>query len=131
VTEQPEASAPAEQPVCCVCGGGPVTYRNYRDLPFCWPCADCQCAQNPCVRTGVNDPAVSTEISEPSDKAKCSGEEGFCPEHGFHRHSLKQPTAGYCPHCGRGDAGPDPEALEPPAGYVDPNPTIPSIDATA
>lgn len=64
MTEQPEASAPAEQPVCCVCGGGPVTYRNYRDLPFCWPCADCQCAQNPCVRTGANDPAVSAEPAE-------------------------------------------------------------------
>jgi hypothetical protein len=28
---------------------------------------------------------------EPDDPAACSGEEGFCPEHGFHRHSLKQP----------------------------------------
>jgi hypothetical protein len=45
--------------------------------------------------------------------------------------AIDDPAAGYCPHCGRGDAGPDPEALEPPAGYVDPNPTIPSIDATA
>lgn len=28
---------------------------------------------------------------EPSDPTQCDGEEGFCPEHGFHRHSLKQP----------------------------------------
>lgn len=28
---------------------------------------------------------------EPDDPTQCSGEEGVCPEHGFHRHSLKQP----------------------------------------
>jgi hypothetical protein len=48
-----------ETPVCCVCGGGPVTYRNYRDQPFCAHCANCQCAENPCIRTGVEDPEVS------------------------------------------------------------------------
>ncbi|MFI8360744.1 hypothetical protein ACIGD1_11350 [Streptomyces sp. NPDC085612] len=53
---------PACEP-CCVCGGGPVTYRNYKEQPFCWPCADCQCAQNPCVRTGINDPAVSEQAA--------------------------------------------------------------------
>lgn len=25
---------------CCVCGRGPVTYRNYREQPFCQTCAD-------------------------------------------------------------------------------------------
>lgn len=30
-------------------------------------------------------------IPEPPDPTQCSGEEGFCPEHGFHRHSLKEP----------------------------------------
>lgn len=107
---------------------------------------------------------------EPSDPTQCSGEEGFCPEHGYHRHSLKQadrgvassidaayairppaehcghilpgfftdrwtecvlrpghqgshanhegarwvekPAAGYCPHCGRGDAGPTADQYE-------------------
>ncbi|WP_030764824.1 DUF6085 family protein [Streptomyces sp. NRRL F-2664] len=92
-----------EEPACCVCGGGPVVYRNYRELPFCVHCADCQCTDNPCIRTGVNDPAVSAEVSEPPDSTKCSGEEGFCFEHGFHRHSLKQPAlpdvAGRCPAC--------------------------------
>ena len=34
---------------------------------------------------------MSTQIPETSDPTECSGEEGFCPEHGFHRHSLKQP----------------------------------------
>lgn len=48
---------------CCVCGGGPVAYRNYREQPFCQPCADCQCGEQPCVRTGVNDPAVSAETA--------------------------------------------------------------------
>lgn len=57
---------------CCVCGGGSVVYRNHRDLPFCWPCADCQCVENPCVRTGVNDPAVSKAAVERSDTTQRS-----------------------------------------------------------
>lgn len=44
---------------CCVCGGGPVTYHNYREQPFCNPCANCACDQDVCVRTGINDPAVA------------------------------------------------------------------------
>ncbi|MFG2412316.1 hypothetical protein [Streptomyces goshikiensis] len=71
-----------EESTCCVCGGGPVAYRNFRDQPFCAHCANCQCTQNPCVRTGVNDPAVSAE------------------------------AAGYCPDCGRGDAGPTADEYE-------------------
>jgi hypothetical protein len=27
-------------PVCCVCGSADVAYHNYRNQPFCWPCAD-------------------------------------------------------------------------------------------
>lgn len=67
----PQPEEPADQPApaatqatderCCVCGGSPVTYHNYRDQPFCWPCADCQCNQDVCVRTGINDPAVSAQ----------------------------------------------------------------------
>lgn len=35
---------------------------------------------------------MSTDAQpEPTDPTQCSGDEGFCPEHGFHRHSLKQP----------------------------------------
>jgi hypothetical protein len=71
-----------EEPACCVCGGGPVVYRNCLEQPFCVHCADCQCRQNPCIRTGVNDPAVSAA------------------------------AAGYCPQCGRGDAGPTADEYE-------------------
>lgn len=46
---------------CCVCAGGPVVYRNYREQPFCQHCADCRCGEDPCVRTGVNDPDVTEE----------------------------------------------------------------------
>jgi hypothetical protein len=46
---------------CCVCGGSPVVYRNFLERPFCRACADCQCGENPCVRTGINDPAVSRD----------------------------------------------------------------------
>lgn len=34
---------------------------------------------------------VTAAEPELSDPTQCSGDEGFCPEHGFHRHSLKQP----------------------------------------
>jgi hypothetical protein len=34
---------------------------------------------------------VTAAEPDPSDPTQCSGDEGFCPEHGFHRHSLKQP----------------------------------------
>lgn len=46
--------SPADQ--CCVCGSPDVTYRNYREQPFCWPCADCQCTLNPCVRQTLYGP---------------------------------------------------------------------------
>ncbi|MFE6551671.1 hypothetical protein ACFVHS_25170 [Streptomyces sp. NPDC057746] len=36
---------------CGVCGGIPVVYRNFKDQPFCWPCAVCDCGQDVCVRT--------------------------------------------------------------------------------
>ncbi|WP_327376222.1 hypothetical protein OG393_21085 [Streptomyces sp. NBC_01216] len=45
---------PAEQ--CCVCGSPNVTYHNYSQQPFCWPCADCQCALTPCVRETLYNP---------------------------------------------------------------------------
>lgn len=32
--------AVAAAPACCVCGSPDVTYRNYRDQPFCAACAD-------------------------------------------------------------------------------------------
>ncbi|MFD7682884.1 hypothetical protein [Streptomyces sp. NPDC060187] len=42
---------------------GPVVYYNFREQPFCQACANCGCAENPCVRTGINDPAVSSEAA--------------------------------------------------------------------
>jgi hypothetical protein len=32
--------AAAEHARCCMCGSIEVRYRNYREQPFCWPCAD-------------------------------------------------------------------------------------------
>jgi hypothetical protein len=29
-----------KQPRCCMCSSTDVRYRNYREQPFCWPCAD-------------------------------------------------------------------------------------------
>jgi len=31
---------PAEPPACCVCDSREVVYRNYREQPFCSPCAE-------------------------------------------------------------------------------------------
>ncbi|MFI0929683.1 hypothetical protein ACH4TP_38030 [Streptomyces sp. NPDC021012] len=42
---------------CCVCGSPDVTYRNYREQPFCWPCANCRCGLTPCVRETLYKPA--------------------------------------------------------------------------
>lgn len=47
------------------------------------------------VMTELRRLAAETQQQEPepNDPTQCSGEEGFCPEHGFHRHSLKQDAA--------------------------------------
>lgn len=34
---------------CCGCEGGPITYRNYRDQPFCQRCADGQPVGAACI----------------------------------------------------------------------------------
>jgi hypothetical protein len=62
---QTGTAAPGER--CCVCGGPETPYENYRGLLFCWPCADCPCGQIPCVRTGINDPAVSATAATDPD----------------------------------------------------------------
>lgn len=38
--EQPIPYALTEPARCCMCGSADVRYRNYREQPFCWPCAD-------------------------------------------------------------------------------------------
>lgn len=40
---------------CCVCGDTTVSYRNYREQPFCYLCANCQCGKSPCIRTTTED----------------------------------------------------------------------------
>jgi hypothetical protein len=61
----------------------------------------------PTAGAGQADQPPTTQ-PEPDDPTQCSGEEGFCPEHGFHRHSLKQPateareTVHACPPDGSG-----------------------------
>lgn len=57
----PDAPDQSAEATCCVCAGSPAVYRNYRDQPFCAHCANCQCGENPCVRTGVNDRAISSD----------------------------------------------------------------------
>jgi hypothetical protein len=38
--EQPIPYSLVEPARCCMCGSTDVRYRNYREQPFCWPCAD-------------------------------------------------------------------------------------------
>ncbi|MFF0166765.1 hypothetical protein [Streptomyces prasinus] len=58
--EEQAATEATEFECCCVCGGTPIVYyHNHLGLPLCRACADCRCGQNPCARTGVNDPEVS------------------------------------------------------------------------
>lgn len=70
-----DSPAAPEQPACCVCGTTEATYFNYLNLAFCPLCADCQCGQTPCERTGVNDPAVSSTAAAAEP---CTGRPGFC-----------------------------------------------------
>ncbi|WP_433893050.1 hypothetical protein [Streptomyces sp. CA-111067] len=64
---------------CCVCGGLDTPYENYRGQLFCWPCANCGCGQDRCVRTGINGPAVdepgpaAPDVAHPSTEQPVSG----------------------------------------------------------
>ncbi|MFI2434717.1 hypothetical protein [Streptomyces sp. NPDC018693] len=49
---------------CCVCGGRPVAYENYRDQPFCAGCANCDCGQNVCTRTRPDAAGPSTTSTD-------------------------------------------------------------------
>jgi hypothetical protein len=76
------AGAPAMR--CCVCGGTSTVYENCYGNWFCWPSADCPCGETPCVRTGINDPAVSSAAAE-GPTCQCAGVgfggRGDCPVH--------------------------------------------------
>lgn len=39
-----------EMTTCCVCRKARAVYWNFRDQPFCGPCANCQCNEQPCIR---------------------------------------------------------------------------------
>ncbi|MGW4602720.1 hypothetical protein ACWENS_05520 [Streptomyces sp. NPDC004532] len=55
------AAKNAEAARCAVCGDPNPTYSNYREQLFCAACANCDCNQPTCVRTGFNAPAVSDQ----------------------------------------------------------------------
>lgn len=66
-----------------------VTYGDWEPVrPDRW--ADEPPTAAAAVPAGQAPDTDQTDV-EPSDPTECSGDEGFCPEHGFHRHSLKQP----------------------------------------
>lgn len=58
---------------CCVCGGTPVVYRNYRKQPFCGPCANCDCDQDVCVRTRPKPAADDTDQGRPFTELSTAG----------------------------------------------------------
>ncbi|MFC1410470.1 hypothetical protein ACEZCY_14520 [Streptacidiphilus sp. N1-12] len=51
----------AEPERCCMCGSADVRYRNYREQPFCWPCADGTSPQG--------QAAVAASLAEPNPVA--------------------------------------------------------------
>lgn len=83
--------------VCGAWGGCPLPRghnRGQADIPEnhrAAPAVVVQPAEPADTQTARQDPAP--DGPELDDPTQCSGEEGFCPEHGFHRHSLKQNTA--------------------------------------
>lgn len=64
----------AEQQRCCVCGSPAVTYRNYRDQPFCQHCADPCDDGRPCAGTGC------THEQAHADLVQLTEEHGLYPD---------------------------------------------------
>lgn len=62
---------------CCVCRAAPATYRNFREQPFCWPCADCRCNETPCIRD-ANQPAGANGGPPGQAKELRVGDKGSC-----------------------------------------------------
>ncbi|MCX4458512.1 hypothetical protein OOK58_42120 [Streptomyces sp. NBC_01728] len=66
-----DCAAPFAAVRCCVCGGGPGTYENFRNQPFCAGCANCDCGLDVCARSrpdAVRTPAdgrPGTDIQAP------------------------------------------------------------------
>ena len=57
---------------CRVCGSTErLFWRGVGSgLPYCTDCEACECGENPCVRTGINDPAVSAEAVAPAPELR-------------------------------------------------------------
>ncbi|MDH6489604.1 hypothetical protein [Streptomyces sp. SAI-127] len=58
---------------CCVCRGGPVAYRNFKEQPFCSACSNCSCGQDVCVRTARPDNPTDTHPDMSADTADTRG----------------------------------------------------------
>ncbi|MER5697878.1 hypothetical protein ACWDBO_37290 [Streptomyces mirabilis] len=70
-----DCPAPVTAVRCCVCGGGPVTYENFHNQPFCAGCANCGCGLDVCARSrpdAVQTPAdgVPDTDSQASGRAR-------------------------------------------------------------
>lgn len=93
-----------ETDACCVCGSAKVVYRNYRDQPFCGPCADGNGPQD-----GQSGPVPPREGGEAREGANCSSilPQGLSePE--AQCGTADPPSGNYFPHvCGR-DVGHEP-----------------------
>lgn len=103
-------TAGAEVACCCICGI--ATTGTHRGAPFCSDCADCGCNQNPCVRLGSNDPAVSAtpadcgpESAEQHTYAsdcEAAPEPDACPTPETHNWGCACTTIHACPPDGSG-----------------------------
>jgi hypothetical protein len=66
----------AEPERCCVCGAHRVIHQVVTPAHLCGDCFLCRCGQSPCVRTGINDPAVSSEAADlTADEARTLAED--------------------------------------------------------
>jgi hypothetical protein len=57
------AEAQPESERCCVCGSPDVAYHNYREQPFCWPCADGKRPTEPREQAAMPRAAVADVIA--------------------------------------------------------------------
>lgn len=84
------AVLPAPAP-CAECGHPKATHRPGDDPVTPGECSACHPDEARHDHQGAVGEQPDTQTREADDPTQCSGDEGFCPEHGFHRHSLKQP----------------------------------------
>lgn len=76
-----EIDAEPEPAVCCVCGCPDVTYRNYREQPFCCRCAECCDPPKLCAH-GCQPPACPAQNTAMPDRvAHCDLPAGHAEDH--------------------------------------------------